>query len=97
MGNKIAYIQIPWFWSDQYDHKLHIVGISGEHDEVFVRGSLRESKFMLFYLKEQKLIAVDAVNTPKEFLICRKLVENQVKITSDDILNQSKDLNDLII
>ena len=97
MGNKIAYNQIPWFWSDQYDHKLQIVGISGEHDEVFVRGSLGESKFMLFYLKEQKLIAVDAVNNPKEFLICRKLVENQVKITSDDILNQSKDLNDLII
>ena len=97
MGNKIAYNQIPWFWSDQYDHKLQIVGISGEHDEVLVRGSPGESKFMLFYLKEQKLIAVDAVNNPKEFLICRKLVENQVKITSDDILNQSKDLNDLII
>ena len=97
MGNKTAYNQVPWFWSDQYDHKLQIVGLSGDHDEVLIRGDLAESKFMLFYLKAEELIAVDAVNNPKEFLICRKLVENKVKISSDDILNQSKNLNDLII
>ena len=97
MGNKTAYNQIPWFWSDQYDHKLQIVGISGDYDEVLIRGNQEESKFMLFYLKGEELIAVDAVNNPKEFLICRKLVENKVKISSDDILNQSKNLNDLII
>ena len=97
MGNKTAYNQVPWFWSDQYDHKLQIAGLSGEHDEVLIRGDLAESKFMLFYLKAEELIAVDAVNNPKEFLICRKLVENKVKISSDDILNQSKNLNDLII
>ena len=97
MGNKTAYNQIPWFWSDQYDHKLQIVGLSGDHDEVLIRGDQAESKFMLFYLKGEELIAVDAVNNPKEFLICRKLVENKVKISSDDILNQSKNLNDLII
>ena len=97
MGNKTAYNQVPWFWSDQYDHKLQIVGLSGDHDEVLIRGDQAESKFMLFYLKGEELIAVDAVNNPKEFLICRKLVENKVKISSDDILNQSKNLNDLII
>ncbi len=97
MGNKTAYNQIPWFWSDQYDHKLQIVGLSGDHDEVLIRGDEAESKFMLFYLKGEELMAVDAVNNPKEFLICRKLVENKVKISSDDILNQSKNLNDLII
>ena len=97
MNNRVAYNQVPWFWSDQYDHKLQIVGLSGEHDEVLIRGQQEEQKFMLFYLKEEKLIAVDAINNPKEFLICRKLVENKVKISSDDILNQSKNLNDLII
>ena len=61
-------------WSDQYDHKLQIVGLSGDHDQVLMRGSQEESKFMLFYLKEQELIAVDSVNNPKEFLICIKLV-----------------------
>ncbi len=97
MGKKTAYNQIPWFWSDQYDHKLQIVGLSGDHDEVLMRGSQEESKFMLFYLKEEEIIAIDAVNNPKEFLICRKLVENKVKISPEDILNQSKNLNDLNI
>ena len=97
MGKKTAYNQIPWFWSDQYDHKLQIVGLSGDHDEVLMRGSQEESKFMLFYLKEEEIVAIDAVNNPKEFLICRKLVENKVKISPEDILNQSKNLNDLNI
>ena len=73
------------------------VGIFSMPERKLIRGDQAESKFMLFYLKGEELIAVDAVNNPKEFLICRKLVENKVKISSDDILNQSKNLNDLII
>ena len=46
-------------YGDQYDHKLQIVGLSGEHDAVTIRGHIEESKFMLFYTKEDKLIAVD--------------------------------------
>ena len=97
MGNKNPYNQIPWFWSDQYDHKLQLVGISGEHDEVILRGSESEKNFLLFYLRNSKLIAVNAVNSPKEFLISRKLVANKVKISSDVIRDQSINLNDLLL
>ena len=90
------YNQIPWFWSDQYDHKLQIVGLSGEHDSVTMRGDTKEFKFMLFYTKEDKLIAVDSVNNPKEFLICRKLVTNKVTIKPEMISDPKMDLNDLI-
>ena len=90
------YNQIPWFWSDQYDHKLQIVGLSGEHDKVTVRGNISESKFMLFYTKREELIAVDAVNNSKEFLISRKLVANKVKINAEQISNPDTNLNDLI-
>ena len=96
LGNPVEYNQIPWFWSDQYDHKLQIVGLSGEHDAVTVRGHIEESKFMLFYTKEDKLIAVDSVNNPKEFLICRKLVANKVTIKPEMISDLKMDLNDLI-
>jgi len=88
---------VPWFWSDQYDHKLQLVGISGEHDEVIMRGSESEQKFLLFYLKNSVLIAVNAINSSKEFLICRKLVANKVKISSDVIKDQSVNLNDLLL
>ena len=97
MGNKEPYDQVPWFWSDQYDHKLQLVGISGDHDEVVVRGLESEQKFLLFYLKNSELIAVNAINSSKEFLICRKLVANKVKISSDVIKDQSVNLNDLLL
>ncbi len=97
MGNKGPYDQVPWFWSDQYDHKLQLVGISGDHDEVVMRGLESEQKFLLFYLKNSELIAVNAINSSKEFLICRKLVANKVKISSDVIKDQSVNLNDLLL
>ena len=96
LNEKIAYNQIPWFWSDQYDHKLQIVGISGDHDEVIMRGSKKEETFILFYLKKNKLIACNAVNNPKEFLICKKLVANQVKISSDELINQTLNLSEIV-
>ena len=97
MGNKEPYDQVPWFWSDQYDHKLQLVGISGDHDEVVMRGLESEQKFLLFYLKNSELIAVNAINSSKEFLICRKLVANKVKISSDVIKDQSVNLNNLLL
>ena len=96
INKSLAYNQIPWFWSDQYDHKLQIVGLSGDHDKVIMRGDMSEAKFMLFYTKDDKLIAVDAVNNSKEFLICKKLVANKVTIKPDEISNPAKNLNDLI-
>ena len=96
MSNLSEYSQIPWFWSDQYDHKLQIVGLSGEHDTVIMRGDTSDSKFMLFYTREEELIAVDSINNSKEFLICRKLVANKVKIKPSMISDPTTNLNDLI-
>ena len=96
MNNPMEYDQVPWFWSDQYDHKLQIVGLSGDHDAVTMRGNVNDAKFMLFYTKDEELIAVDAINNPKEFLISRKLVANKVKIKPKVISDLNTNLNDLI-
>ena len=96
MNNPMEYNQVPWFWSDQYDHKLQIVGLSGDHDLVTMRGNTNDAKFMLFYTKDEELIAVDAINNPKEFLISRKLVANKVKIKPKVISDLNTNLNDLI-
>ena len=96
MNNPMEYNQVPWFWSDQYDHKLQIVGLSGDHDLVTMRGNTNDAKFMLFYTKDEELIAVDAINNPKEFLISRKLVANKVKIKPNVISDLNINLNDLI-
>ena len=96
VGLEEPYNQVPWFWSDQYDHKLQIVGLSGDHDEVIMRGSKSEQSFLLFYLKNKEIIAVNAINSSKEFLISKKLVANKVRISSDIISDQSSNLNELL-
>ena len=96
LGKQEKYDQVPWFWSDQFEDKLQIVGLSGDHDETVVRGSIEERLFMLFYLKKGELIAVDSVNNPKDFLISKKLVANKLKISSDVLCDQSVELKDLL-
>ena len=96
IGKPEKYDQVPWFWSDQYEEKLQIVGLSGDHDKIVTRGSIAEGNFMLFFLKKGELIAINSVNNPKEFLISKKLVENKLKISSDVLCDQSTDLKSLL-
>ncbi|PPE72533.1 pyridine nucleotide-disulfide oxidoreductase [Solimonas fluminis] len=75
LGADQPYRAVPWFWSDQYDLKLQMVGLSQGHDRLVVRGDLQKSRdFSAFYLREGRLIAADVVNRPQEFLLAKKLV-----------------------
>ena len=60
------------------------------------RESEKNTSFTIFYLRDNELIACDAVNNPKEFLICKKLVANKVKISSDKLKDPTLDLNNLL-
>ena len=74
-GNPAAYHALPWFWSDQYDIKLQIAGLSEGYDEMVVRGDLETGRsFTLFYLRDGQLIAADAINRPKDFMAAKRAV-----------------------
>jgi 3-phenylpropionate/trans-cinnamate dioxygenase ferredoxin reductase subunit len=73
-GNARPYAELPWFWSNQYDVRLQIAGLSQSHDEVIVRGSPAARSFSVMYVKGGKLIAVDTVNAPRDHLAFRKLM-----------------------
>lgn len=73
----------PWFWSDQYDLKLQIAGLSTDYDTFVVRGNPDDRKFAVFYLRNGTLIAVDAINSPPEFLASKKLIMSGAKISPD--------------
>jgi len=73
-GKPQAYAQIPWFWSDQYDLKLQIAGLSAGYDEYVIRGDPAERSFAAFYLNAGRLIAVDAINSAREFMLSKKLI-----------------------
>jgi 3-phenylpropionate/trans-cinnamate dioxygenase ferredoxin reductase component len=80
-GGDKTYASIPWFWSDQYELKLQMVGFSADGDAQVLRGNMATNEFAVFYLKAGAVVAVDAVNSPKEFMICKQLIGKQVDPT----------------
>lgn len=78
LGGDKVYASVPWFWSDQYELKLQMVGFSADGDHSVVRGDKSANEFAVFYLKDDKVVAVDAVNSPREFMVCKQLYGKSV-------------------
>jgi 3-phenylpropionate/trans-cinnamate dioxygenase ferredoxin reductase subunit len=95
-GENKPYHQVPWFWSDQYNLKLQIAGISKNHDQYVVRGDIEEEKFTVFYLKKKKIIAVDTINNLKEFFNGKKLIAMGAEIPLEVLQNKNTNLKELI-
>ena len=91
-GIEDHYSQVPWFWSDQYDIKLQIAGLSQGYDDVVLRGEQADKKFSCFYLREQKLIAVDAVNSPREFMRSKALIAAQTTLDPAVLADPASDV-----
>ncbi|KAB7771145.1 NAD(P)/FAD-dependent oxidoreductase [Xanthomonas maliensis] len=64
----------PWFWSDQYDVTLQMVGLTAGHDRAVVRGDIAANAFSVCYFTNGRLCAVDSVNRPQDHLAARKLL-----------------------
>jgi len=94
-GKESHYGQVPWFWSDQYDLKLQIAGLSEGYDDVVIRGNPAEKSFACIYLKDRRLIAVDAVNAPRDFVQSKALIAAGTVMASDKLANSDKSLTDL--
>jgi 3-phenylpropionate/trans-cinnamate dioxygenase ferredoxin reductase subunit len=75
-GGTAPYEPKPWFWSDQYDVKLQIAGFNLGYDETLLRPGSREGSASVWYFREGKLIAVDAVNEAKAYVTGKKLLES---------------------
>jgi len=78
-GGDATYASIPWFWSDQYELKLQMVGFSADGDVAVTRGDPAANQFATFYLKNGVVVAVDAVNSPREFMASRQMVDKRAK------------------
>lgn len=74
MGASLSYVPKPWFWSDQYDVKLQITGLNTGFDNVITR-STNETSISFWYYKAGHLIAVDAMNDPRAYMVAKRLIE----------------------
>lgn len=95
-GKEKAYDALPWFWSDQYDLKLQIAGLSQGYDEVIIRGDRENSRsFAAFYLKDGVIIAVDAVNKAPEFMMGKRLISGKVKVDKAKLADENVSMKEL--
>lgn len=87
------YHSLPWFWSDQFDLKLQIAGLSTGYDRVVVRGdNLSGRSFAAYYFKDDKFIAVDAVNAPRDFMFGKQALSKGKALNADVLLDANSDL-----
>jgi len=96
VGQLRPYNAVPWFWSDQYDLKLQMVGLNQGYDRVVLRGSPANRSFLAFYLKDGAILAVDSVSRSAEFMVAKKLVAERAKVDPAVLIDESKALKDLI-
>lgn len=94
LGGDKSYAAIPWFWSDQYELKLQMVGFSADGNREVLRGDMASNQFAVFYLNDSTVVAADAVNSPKEFMLCKQLVGKSVD--AEVLSDPAADLKSLI-
>ena len=95
-GKPRVYDVLPWFWSDQYDLKLQIAGLNQGYDQVIVRKNPTEDRSLVaLYLQDGKLIAADCINSPREFMQCKRIIRDGLSANAAIINNPDSPLSEI--
>lgn len=94
-GEKVTYTALPWFWSDQYDCKLQIVGLNHGYSQTVLRPGVNPGSQSIWYYRDQQLLAIDAMNEPKSYAFGRKIIEAGKHPTAEEVADPSTDLKAL--
>ncbi|MBC9251834.1 pyridine nucleotide-disulfide oxidoreductase [Pseudomonas alcaligenes] len=95
-GKSKTYASVPWFWSDQYELKLKMVGLSEGYQQLVLRGTPESDSFSAFYLKDGRVLAADTVNRPQDFVAAKRLVAEQIGVTAAQLADDSQPLKELL-
>ena len=95
LGKLAPKLDCPWFWSDQYNIKLQIAGLSTDYDNLVIRGDEKSEKFSVFYFKNDVLIAADAINSPPEFMTAKRLITAQAKVPPTRLADSDHSLKEI--
>jgi len=79
-GRPEPYVEVPWFWSDQYDLKLQIAGLADPDAEHLLRGDPAARSFSYLHLQGGRMVAIDAINRPGDFLAAKRLIRDGVVV-----------------
>lgn len=96
MGAEKTYVPQPWFWSDQYDVKLQIAGLNTGYDRVVARAGDKPGAASFWYFAEAQLLAVDAANDPRAYMIGKRLIDAGKTVPIDVVADPASDLKALM-
>ncbi len=96
LGANRPYQPMPWFWSDQYDVKLQIAGLNNGYDHVVTRPGEKDGAVSFWYYNKASLLAVDAANDPRAYMIGKRLIEAGKSPAIDVIEDPKTDLKALL-
>ncbi len=97
MGIEKPFEAAPWFWSDQYDVKLQMVGLSQGFDEIVLRGDVESGSFSYFYFSSGNLIAIDSFNQSADHMAGRKLLGSDNSLSAQQAADLEFNLRDALI
>jgi 3-phenylpropionate/trans-cinnamate dioxygenase ferredoxin reductase subunit len=89
--------EVPWQWSDQYDIKLQIAGYPFDVDQILVRGDPTSAKFAIFHLKGDQVQAVEAINSPPEFMMGRQLIGNRKSVSIEKLADPTVSMKEVAV
>ncbi|SDD46712.1 NAD(P)/FAD-dependent oxidoreductase [Ruegeria marina] len=96
LGGRECYTPRPWFWSDQYDVKLQIAGLNSGYDQVFVRSGSSSRTCSHWYYNDGKLLAVDAMNDPRNYMIGKRLIDANCSPDPKQVADSGFELKSLL-
>ena len=97
LGKPRPYKSVPWFWSDQGESKLQIVGLPPAEGQHIVRGDVASGSFSVFRFAGDKLAAIDSVNRTGDHMAGRKLLQNAIPLTPDRLADPAFDLKTFVM
>ncbi|WP_299423734.1 FAD-dependent oxidoreductase [uncultured Shimia sp.] len=95
LGAEKTYVAKPWFWSDQYDVKLQIAGLNTGFDTIVTRDS-GTGATSFWYYQGDTLLAVDAMNAPRDYMVGKRLIEGGKSPARDMVADMTNDIKDLM-
>ena len=95
-GGETPYAETPWFWSDQYDLNLQMVGYARTWDRLVLRGAPADRKFAAFYMTGDRVVMANAVNAPRDLRFARMLIEAGAAVDDDALADPSVPLKSLL-
>ncbi|VXA90272.1 NAD(P)/FAD-dependent oxidoreductase [Citricoccus sp. K5] len=88
--------EVPWFWSDQFDLRIKIAGIVHGDYETVQRGDPAAGSFALYHLRSGRLVAVETVNAPKDFMVSKRMLSTGCPVDAEALRDPEADLKLLL-